>query len=130
VTGHVSLFYASPWYDVDLGLHAGRFLARDRGYTFEARRTFDNGFSMGAFFTRTNVSAVDFGEGSFDKGLFLSVPYNLLLPRNTRGKYSTVVRSIERDGGRRLEGGVGNLWWDRRATRFDALQNNRERIAP
>ena len=68
--------------------------------------------------------------GSFDKGLFLSVPYNLLLPRNTRGKYSTVVRSIERDGGRRLEGGVGNLWWDRRATRFDALQNNRERIAP
>ena len=130
VTGHVSLFYASPWYDVDLGLHAGRFLAKDRGYTFEARRTFDNGFSMGAFFTRTNVSAVDFGEGSFDKGLFLSVPYNLLLPRNTRGKYSTVVRSIERDGGRRLEGGVGNLWWDRRATRFDALQNNRERIAP
>ena len=130
VTGHVSAFYASPWYNVDLGLHVGQFLAKDQGYTFEARRTFDNGFSIGAFFTRTNVSALDFGEGSFDKGLFLSVPYSLLLPRNTRGKYSTIVRSIERDGGRRLEGAVGNLWWDRRAIRFDALENNRGRTAP
>jgi len=130
MTGHVSVLYASPWYDLDFGLHFGQYLAGDRGYTFEARRTFDNGFSMGAFFTRTNVSAIDFGEGSFDKGMYLSIPYSLVLPRNTRGKYSTVVRSIERDGGRRLEGGVGNLWWDRRATRFDALQNNRERIAP
>jgi len=73
---------------------------------------------------------LDFGEGSFDKGLFMSVPYSLLLPRNTRGRYSTIVRSIERDGGRRLEGAVGNLWWDRRALRFDALQNNLDRIAP
>jgi len=130
MTGHVSAFYASPWYNLDFGLHIGQFLAKDQGYTFEARRSFDNGFSIGAFFTRTNVSALDFGEGSFDKGLFLSVPYSLLLPRNTRGRYSTIVRSIERDGGRRLEGAVGNLWWDRRALRFDALQNNLDRIAP
>jgi len=41
-----------------------------------------------------------------------------------------VVRAIERDGGRRLEGAVGNLWWDRRALRYDALQNNRDRVVP
>ena len=130
MTGHVSAFYASPWYNLDFGLHVGRYLAKDRGFTFEARRTFDNGFSIGAFFTRTNVSARDFGEGSFDKGLFLTIPYSLLLPGNTRGRYSTIVRSIERDGGRRLEGAVGNLWWNRRALRFDALQNNLDRIVP
>jgi len=130
VTGHISAFYASPWYNLDFGVHVGRYLAKDRGFTFEARRTFDNGFSIGAFFTRTNVSARDFGEGSFDKGLFVSLPYSLLTPRNTRGRYSAVVRSIERDGGRRLEGAVGNLWWNRRALRFDALQNNLDRIAP
>ena len=129
-TGHTSVYYASPWFDLDFGLHVGQYLAKDLGYTFETRRTFDNGFSIGGFFTRTNVSAIDFGEGSFDKGMFLSIPYSLLLPRNTRGRYSTIVRSIERDGGRRLEGIVGNLWWNRRATRFDALQNNRGRIAP
>jgi len=130
ITGHTSVYYASPWFDLDFGLHVGQYLAKDLGYTFETRRTFDNGFSIGGFFTRTNVSAIDFGEGSFDKGMFLSIPYSLLLPRNTRGRYSTIVRSIERDGGRRLEGIVGNLWWNRRATRFDALQNNRDRIAP
>ena len=128
-TGHASIFYASPWYNVDLGLHIGRYLAKDKGYTFEARRTFDNGFSIGAFVTRTNVSAVDFGEGSFDKGLFVSVPYSLLFSVNTRGKYSTIIRSIERDGGRRLES-VGNLWWDRRALRYDAFDQNKQRIAP
>ena len=128
-TGHASIFYASPWYNVDLGLHIGRYLAKDKGYTFEARRTFDNGFSIGAFVTRTNVSAVAFGEGSFDKGLFLSVPYSLLFSVNTRGKYSTIIRSIERDGGRRLES-VGNLWWDRRVLRHDAFDRNKRRIAP
>ena len=128
-SGHASVFYASPWYNVDLGLHVGRYLAKDKGYTLEARRTFDNGFSIGAFVTRTNVSAVDFGEGSFDKGLFLSVPYSLLFSVNTRSKYSTIIRSIERDGGRRLES-VGNLWWDRRALRYDAFDRNKQRIAP
>ena len=128
-TGHASIFYALPWYNVDLGLHVGRYLAKDKGYTFEARRTFDNGFSIGAFVTRTNVSAVDFGEGSFDKGLFLSVPYSLLFSVNTRGKYSTIIRSIERDGGRRLES-VGNLWWDRRALRYDSFDHNKQRVAP
>ena len=129
VTGHASVFYASPWYNVDLGLHVGRYLAKDKGYTFEARRTFDNGFSIGAFVTRTNVSAVDFGEGSFDKGLFLSVPYSLLFAGNTRSQYRTTIRSIERDGGRRLEG-VGNLWWDRRALRYDSLEHHKQRMTP
>ena len=70
ITAHVSAYYASPIYDIDIAVHVGRYLAEDRGYTLEARRTFDNGFSLGGFFTRTNVSAEDFGEGSFDKGLF------------------------------------------------------------
>ena len=128
LTGHASLFYASPFYNFDFGLHIGRYLAADKGYTVEARRTFDNGFAIGAFFTRTNVSSEDFGEGSFDKGMFFSMPYSFFIKGNNRSKYNTVVRAIERDGGRRLEGAVGNLWWDRRALRYDALQNNRDRV--
>ena len=130
VTGHLSAFYASPWNNLDFALHMGRYLAGDRGLTVEARRTFDNGFSIGAFFTRTNVSAKDFGEGSFDKGLFLRMPFHLFLPGNTRGTYSTVIRSIERDGGRRLGGGVGRMWWDRRSVRLDSLLNNTARMVP
>jgi hypothetical protein len=130
LTGHLSVFYASRWHNFDFGLHVGRYLAGDLGVTFEARRTFDNGFSIGAFFTRTDVSAQDFGEGSYDKGLSLSMPYSLLIPRNTRGKYTTTIRTIERDGGRRLDSNVGQLWWNRRSVRFDSLQNNRDRISP
>ena len=130
VIGHVSAYYASPFYDIDMALHVGRYLAEDRGYTLEARRTFDSGFSVGGFFTRTNVSAKDFGEGSFDKGLFFRIPFNGFLPGNTRAAYSTILRSLERDGGRRLENFGGSLWFDRRALRFDALDRNRDRMVP
>ena len=128
VTAHVSAYYASPFYNVDLAVHVGRYLAEDRGYTFEARRTFDSGFSLGGFFTRTNVSAEDFGEGSFDKGLFFRIPFDGFLPGNTRAAYSTILRPLERDGGRRLENFGGSLWFDRRALRYDALDRNRARM--
>lgn len=130
LTGHVSAFYATPWYDFDIAIHAGRYLAGDTGVTYEARRTFDNGFSIGAFFTRTNVSAEEFGEGSFDKGLFLQIPIAAIFPINTRSSYRTVIRSLERDGGRRLEDFVGNLWWSRRALRPDALSRQVRRMHP
>jgi len=121
LTGHFSIFYASPWNNLDFGIHVGRFLAGDRGVTYEARRTFDNGFAIGAFFTKTNVSAAEFGEGSFDKGLYLKLPFNFFTRGNSRDSYKTIIRPTERDGGRRLEGFAGELWWDRRSVRFDSL---------
>jgi hypothetical protein len=130
VTAFASAYYASPFYNVDLAVHVGRYLARDKGYTFEVRRTFDSGFSIGGFFTRTNVSAEDFGEGSFDKGLFFHIPFNGFLPGNTRAAYSTILRSLERDGGRRLENFGGSLWFDRRSLRYDALDRNLNRMMP
>ncbi|MEE4299817.1 MAG: YjbH domain-containing protein, partial [Pseudomonadales bacterium] len=89
VTGFASIYYASPIANFDFAVHAGRYLARDRGATFEARRTFENGWSVGAFATFTNVSADDFGEGSFDKGLFFRIPFDSFLPGNSRGAYTT-----------------------------------------
>ena len=70
-TGFLSLYYASPLYNYDFALHIGKYLAKDKGATFEVRRTFDNGFSIGAFATFTNVSASDFGEGVLIKGYIL-----------------------------------------------------------
>jgi hypothetical protein len=130
VTGYLSLYYATPFYNVDAAVHAGRYLGRDKGYTFEARRTFDSGFSLGGFFTRTNVSAEDFGEGSFDKGLFFRIPFNGLLPGNTRSAYTTIIRPLERDGGRRLEDFSGSIWFNQRATRYDTLDRQKRRMVP
>ena len=128
--GFLSFYYATPFRNFDLAAHFGRYLAKDRGFTFEARRTFANGFEVAAYFTRTNVSAEDFGEGSFDKGLIFRIPFNSFVPRNTRGSYSTLLRSMNRDGGRRLEDFGQTLWYDRRSLRLDKLNSTKSRMIP
>ena len=111
-------------------MHAGRYLAGDNGITIEAKRTFDNGFEIGAFITKTNVSAEEFGEGSFDNGLIFRIPFNYFTSGNTKSAFSTNLRSINRDGGRRLEDFGTTLWNDRRSYRLDALQRTKYRMAP
>ena len=128
MTGFMSIYYASPFYNFDLGLHIGKYLAKDRGATLEVRRTFDNGFSVGAFATFTNVSAADFGEGSFDKGLYFKIPFDSFSPIDTRKSFSTVIRSLQRDGGQRLEDFTGRLWHDLRSVRYDSLSDNSLRM--
>jgi hypothetical protein len=58
----------------DLKISAGEYLAGDVGTTFEMSRTLRNGVMFGAFATFTDVSTEDFGEGSFDKGIFFKIP--------------------------------------------------------
>ena len=130
ITGFLSLYYASPIGNFDLAMHAGKYLAKDRGITFEARRTFDNGFKIGAFFTRTNVSAEEFGEGSFDKGLYFEIPIDYFVKGNTRSVFNTIIRSLNRDGGRRLDDFGQSLWFDRTSFRLDALNRNKDRMLP
>lgn len=100
-TGHVSAYY-----DFRNGftaqLDVGRYLAGDTGATLTIDREFANGWKVGAFATLTNVSAAQFGEGSFDKGIRLTVPVSWLLGNSSRRSGTLVVRPIQRDGGARL----------------------------
>ena len=113
-----------------MAVHAGRYLAQDVGVTFEARRTFDSGFSIGAFLTRTNTSALEYGQGGFDKGLSFRFPFNAFLAGNTRRSYATIIRSLERDGGRRLENFGSTLWWDIRSYQHNRLYDLISRMVP
>ena len=70
--------------------------------TVEVTRRFATGIEVGAFFTRTNVSAQQFGEGSFDKGIIIRIPLGWMLPIETQGQYALDMRPIQRDGGQRL----------------------------
>lgn len=128
VTAFASIYWATPFYNYDIAIHAGQFLAKDMGAKFEIRRTMDNGWVLGAWATLTDVPFEDFGEGSFDKGIFLKIPLQGVLPGNTRSSYSTAIRSIQRDGGQLLENYSGTLWHSLRSTRYDALDNNRARM--
>lgn len=58
----------------DAKISAGEYLAGDLGATFELSRSYKNGMKFGVFATFTNVSSEQFGEGSFDKGLFFTIP--------------------------------------------------------
>ncbi|WP_083225668.1 YjbH domain-containing protein [Neptunicoccus sediminis] len=102
LTGHVSAYY-----DMDNGftaqLDAGRYLAGDIGATFGLNRTFNNGWVVGAFFTLTDIPFEDFGEGSFDKGITLSIPFSWGIGRPSRNTIDTQIRPLTRDGGARLK---------------------------
>lgn len=101
-TGHVSAYYALPsGYHVQLDV--GRYLAGDLGATLSLDREFANGWRFGAFATLTNVSAARFGEGSFDKGIRLTIPVNWLIGAPVRAAASTTIRPIQRDGGARVD---------------------------
>lgn len=100
-TGHVSAYL-----DMGNGFHgqvdAGRYLAGDWGATLTLDREFGNGWRVGAFATLTDVPFSQFGEGSFDKGLRLSVPLGWVTGRPSPDRFSTVIRPVTRDGGARL----------------------------
>ena len=100
-TGHVSAYY-------DFGggfegqLDVGRYLAGDVGATIGIDRVFDNGWSVGAWATFTDVSSEDFGEGSFDKGIRFTIPVGWLLGKPNRQTFGTAIRPVQRDGGQKL----------------------------
>lgn len=101
LTGHVSAYY-------DLGnsfitqVDVGRYLAKDWGATFALDREFNNGFSIGGYFTLTDVSFDDFGEGSFDKGIRFSIPLSWLTGAPSRRTLGRTIQPVTRDGGARL----------------------------
>lgn len=107
-TGHASAYYEfGDGYEARVD--AGRYLAGDVGATFSAARSFANGWEVGAFFTLTNVSARDFGEGSFDKGIWFRMPLGWFTGTPTRQRLGTAIRPVQRDGGQML-GVPGRLY--------------------
>ncbi|WP_274594849.1 YjbH domain-containing protein [Parasedimentitalea marina] len=77
-------------------------ICNDYGATFSIDRVFANGWSVGGFFTKTDVSAEDFGEGSFDKGFRFRIPLDWMLGRPSRNAFGTTIRPVQRDGGQRV----------------------------
>ena len=125
-TGHASLYADLPL-DYKLQIDAGRYLAGDVGATFSLDREFDNGWLVGGFFTLTNVSAEEFGEGSFDKGMRIRIPISWFTGLPSRSAAGTTLRVIQRDGGQRLQV-PGRLYSTVRASHTDALESQWSRV--
>ena len=74
VNGHLSAYWNTNYKYYFAQLDAGKYLAGDKGSTFTLSRNFPNGWKVGGYFTITDASFSDFGEGSFDKGVYFSIP--------------------------------------------------------
>jgi Exopolysaccharide biosynthesis protein YbjH len=102
VTALVSTRYRMP-YDTTATVRAGRFLAKDWGARLELKRRFASGYEMGAWYTRTNGNDLNasgnVGKPYFDKGIFLSIPLNTLLTKDTQAVAGFAIAPWTRDVG-------------------------------
>lgn len=134
VTGFASLHYKLP-YDLTATARAGRFLAKDGGVRFEFKRRFQSGVEIGAWYTRTNGHDIT-NPGSptnpyYDKGVFLSVPLNIMLPMDSQNTASVGLSPWTRDVGQ-MVASPGDLYDmveqpRRDLTTYDGLGNFAER---
>ena len=129
VTGHVGFYYNLPFWDLSGSVRAGRYLAKDWGATFELAREFESGIRVGVFATFTDVSAEQFGEGSFDKGFYISIPLDIYSTTPTKTRFGLTYRPLTRDGGQQLGrasaliGRVGDYDADGIARRWPAFMD-------
>ena len=102
ITGHSTIYYDMPILNLFSSVSLGKYLAGDIGGTIEVSRRFDSGVVLGTWFTITDLSAAEFGEGSFDKGIFVTVPWDLFYPTSDGTHGIFPFRPLTRDGGQKL----------------------------
>lgn len=101
-TGHATAYWDTGWKSTHVKLQLGRYLAKDSGATLDVSRSFSNGVAIGAWATKTNITAEQFGEGSFDKGIYVRIPFDVMTTTRGGNAASLVYNPLTRDGGARL----------------------------
>jgi membrane-associated phospholipid phosphatase len=134
VTALGALHYKLP-YDITATARAGRFLARDEGVRVEFKRRLPSGVEIGAWYTKTNGKDIT-NPGTptnpyNDKGIFLSVPLNIMLPTDTQANAGITLSPWTRDVGQMVTspGDLYDLFEQPRRdlTTYDGLGNFAER---
>ncbi|QJE00901.1 phosphatase PAP2 family protein [Massilia forsythiae] len=134
VTALGALHYKLP-YDITATARAGRFLAKDNGVRMEFKRRFASGVEIGAWYTKTSGKDIT-NPGSptdpyNDKGVFLSVPLNIMLPMDSQANAGLALSPWTRDVGQ-MVASPGDLYDlmeqpRRDLTLYDGLGNFAER---
>ncbi len=101
ITGNITSYSKLP-FDLDATVSVGRYLARDWGTTIDISREFTNGVKFGGWVTRTTASKEEYGEGSFDKGIYISIPFDEMMSLSTMSRANIAWAPLTRDGGAML----------------------------
>jgi len=102
-TGFINFYYKEPKTQILFALKGGRFLARDSGFNFDFSRRFKSGLKMGVFFSLTDISEYEFGEGSFDKGFYFYMPVDVFWSNYSKQSTGFGLRPLTRDGAASLK---------------------------
>ncbi|MFC5461628.1 YjbH domain-containing protein [Massilia niabensis] len=102
VTALGAMHYRLP-YDITVTARAGRFLAKDEGVRLEFKRRLRSGVEIGAWYTKTNGNDITSpgtpSDPYNDKGIFLSVPLNIMLLSDTQSTAGFAISPWTRDVG-------------------------------
>ena len=123
LTGHLTFYYEEPKTNILFQIKGGKYLAGDSGFTFDFSRSFKSGFRVGAYFSVTDISSDEFGEGSFDKGFYFWIPLDLFSQFHTRRNFGWGLRPITRDGAQFLIHGYP-LWGVTNMSNIKRFQEN------
>jgi len=84
-------------------VRAGAFLAKDTGARFELKRRFNSGVEVGFWYTRTNGHDVtppgSPGSPYYDKGVYVMIPLNAMLTKDTQVNGAVAIAPWTRDVG-------------------------------
>jgi membrane-associated phospholipid phosphatase len=134
VTALGALHYKLP-YDITATARVGRFLARDDGVRLEFKRRFPSGVEIGAWYAKTTGKDIT-NPGTptnpyNDKGVFLSIPLNIMLPMDSQSTAGMALSPWTRDVGQMVAspGDLYDLFEQPRRdlTTYDGLGNFAER---
>ncbi|WP_261882408.1 YjbH domain-containing protein [Vibrio pelagius] len=104
-TGFVTGYYMPQWEflsDTLFKVGVGKFLAGDVGTRIDFSKQFKSGVIAGAFVSLTDLSEEDFGEGSYTKGFYVSIPFDLLTVKPSSNRTQFTWQPLTRDGGQVL----------------------------
>ncbi|MZI96030.1 YjbH domain-containing protein [Vibrio sp. CAIM 722] len=105
-TGHATLYwepqFTSLLDNTRLKVSVGQYLTGDKGVTVDYSKQFDSGVIAGVFATKTNLSAAEYGEGSFTKGFYISIPFDVMTVKPSVNRANLSWQPLTRDGGQML----------------------------
>lgn len=104
-TGFITGYYTPQWdflSDTLLKVGVGKFLAGDIGTRVDFSKQFKSGVIAGAFVSLTDMTAEEYGEGSYTKGFYVSIPFDLVTVKPSSSRAGFTWLPITRDGGQVL----------------------------
>ncbi|MES1956125.1 hypothetical protein SAHY_16147 [Salinisphaera hydrothermalis EPR70] len=101
VEGHATAYIKTGIDNILARISVGRYLAKDYGTTIDLSKTFDSGVTLGAYAVFTSAGN-KYGEGSFNKGIYLTMPLDIFFTKSSRDYVTTHYTPLTRDGGASL----------------------------